>query len=92
VKERGYKLGKTSTSRSTSPPPNFYVKEKKSYVFKKSSGASLSGDEMVEFYTKLTRNIDHLDRGRLRRGRLDHVEETHRRIGDRVQLVGDDLS
>ena len=33
----------------------FYVAEKKSYVFKKSGGRVLSGDQMVDFYQELVR-------------------------------------
>ncbi len=34
---------------------------------------------------------DRLDRGRLRRGRLGRLGAAHRRLGKRVQLVGDDV-
>ena len=54
-----------------------YVADKKRYVFKKSDGRVLTGDELVAFLGKaLTAKVsDHLDRGRLRRGRLGDVEK-----------------
>src|SRR3954462_8524848 len=54
VKNAGYKLGKDIHLALDVASSEFYVKEKKKYVFKKSDGRSLSGDEMVEFYKKLT--------------------------------------
>jgi enolase len=41
------------------------------YTFKKSSGKTLSGEQLVEFYVKLCNNYPIVSyRGRLRRGRL----------------------
>ena len=54
VKNAGYKLGKNIHLALDVASSEFYVKEKKHYVFKKSSGQILTGDEMVEFYRKLT--------------------------------------
>src|SRR5450631_3294419 len=47
VKNAGYKLGKDINLALDVAASEFYVKETKSYVFKKSDGRSLSGDEMV---------------------------------------------
>ncbi|HTL69387.1 MAG TPA: phosphopyruvate hydratase, partial [Lacunisphaera sp.] len=53
VKNAGYKLGKDVNLALDVAASEFYVKEKKSYVFKKSDGRSLSGDQMVQFYQEL---------------------------------------
>ncbi|HUR56116.1 MAG TPA: phosphopyruvate hydratase, partial [Opitutaceae bacterium] len=54
VKAAGYKLGKDINLALDVAASEFYVKEKKHYVFKKSTGQVLTGDDMVEFYRKLT--------------------------------------
>src|SRR5204863_353277 len=54
VKAAGYKLGKDINLALDVAASEFYVKDKKNYVFKKSTGQVLSGDDMVEFYKKLT--------------------------------------
>ena len=47
VKNAGYKLGKDIYLALDVASSEFYVKEKKHYVFKKSSGKIYTGDEMV---------------------------------------------
>src|SRR6185295_2849516 len=54
VKNAGYKLGKDNNLALDVAASEFYDKAKKAYVFKKSSGDVLSGDDMVNFYKKLT--------------------------------------
>src|ERR1700760_855038 len=54
VKNAGYKLGKDITLALDVAASEFYVKEKNRYVFKKSDGRSLTGDQMVQFYKELT--------------------------------------
>jgi len=53
VKNAGYKLGKDIALALDVAASEFYVKEKKRYVFKKSDGRSLTGDQMVKFYEAL---------------------------------------
>jgi enolase len=92
VKAAGYKLGKDINFALDVAASEFYVKEKKHYVFKKSTGQVLSGDDMVEFYRKLTDKypIISIEDGC---GESDWVtwKKLTDAIGDRVQLVGDDL-
>src|ERR1700744_4031377 len=52
VKDAGYKLGKDIFLALDVAASEFYTGNE-TYVFKKSSGQKLSGDEMVEFYAKL---------------------------------------
>ena len=53
VKNAGYKLGQDINLALDAAASEFYVKEKKKYVFKKSTGQVLTGDDMVEFYRQL---------------------------------------
>ncbi len=92
VKNAGYKLGKQIALALDVASSEFYVKEKKHYVFKKSSGQILSGDEIVEFYRKLTAKypIISIEDGCAESDWVTWKKLTDA-IGDRVQLVGDDL-
>jgi len=92
VKNAGYKLGKEINLALDVAASEFYVKEKNHYVFKKSSGQILSGDEMVEFYTKLTKKypIISIEDG-CSEGDWTTWKKLTDAIGDKVQLVGDDL-
>ena len=72
----------------------FYVKEKKAYVFKKSDGRSLSGSQMVEFYRKLV--AAHIRLSRIEDGCSENDWDTWKKltdaIGDQVAASsGDDL-
>ncbi len=92
VKLAGYKLGKEVALALDVAASEFYVKEKKKYVFKKSDGRSLSGDEIVEFYRSLTSRypIISIEDG-CAEGDWVTWKKLTDAIGDRVQLVGDDL-
>jgi enolase len=92
VKNAGYKLGKDINLALDVAASEFYVKEKNHYVFKKSTGQILSGDEMVEFYTKLTKKypIISIEDG-CSEGDWTTWKKLTDAIGDKVQLVGDDL-
>ena len=92
VKNAGYKLGKDITLALDVAASEFYVAAKKSYVFKKSDGRSLSGDEIVAFYKKLTAKYPIIS---IEDGCDENDWATWKKltdaIGDKVQLVGDDL-
>jgi len=92
VKNAGYKLGREINLALDVAASEFYEKSKKSYVFKKSTGQSLSGEEMVEFYKKLTAKypIISIEDG-CAEGDWATWKKLTEAIGDRVQLVGDDL-
>src|SRR4051812_44052918 len=53
TKDAGYKAGKQIFLALDVAASEFYDKEKKSYIFKKSSGRKLSGEELVNFYVQL---------------------------------------
>ncbi|HEX3728503.1 MAG TPA: phosphopyruvate hydratase [Opitutaceae bacterium] len=92
VKNAGYKLGKDIALALDVAASEFYVKEKKRYVFKKSDGRSLTGAEMVEFYRKLVAKYPIIS---IEDGCSENDWDTWKKltdaIGDQVQLVGDDL-
>jgi enolase len=92
VKNAGYKLGSEIQLALDVAASEFYVKEKKSYVFKKSDGRSLSGDQMVKFYQELTKKypIVSIEDG-CAEGDWTTWKKLTDAIGDKVQLVGDDL-
>jgi enolase len=92
VKNAGYKLGKDIALALDVAASEFYVKEKKAYVFKKSDGRSLSGSQMVDFYRKLIAKYPIIS---IEDGCSENDWDTWKKltdaIGDQVQLVGDDL-
>ncbi len=92
VKNAGYKLGKDVALALDSAASEFYVPEKKRYVFKKSDGRSLTGDQMVDFYKQLTAKYPIVS---IEDGCAENDWETWKKltdaIGSKVQLVGDDL-
>ncbi len=92
VKNAGYKLGKDIYLALDVASSEFNVKEKKHYVFKKSSGKIYTGDEMVEFYKQLTAKypIVSIEDG-CGEGDWTTWKKLTDAIGDKVQLVGDDL-
>ena len=92
VKNAGYKFGKDVAVALDPAASEFYVAEKKRYVFKKSGGRALSGDEMVDFYAKLAAKypIVSIEDG-CAENDWDTWKKLTDRIGDRVQLVGDDV-
>ena len=92
VKNAGYKLGKDVKLALDAASSEFYVAEKKQYVFKKSDGRKLSGDEMVEFYRQLVAKYPIVS---IEDGCAEDDWETWKKLtdalGDKVQLVGDDI-
>jgi len=92
VKNAGYKLGKDIYLALDVAASEFYDAKAKQYVFKKSSGKRLAGDEMVEFYRQLTSKYPIVS---IEDGCSENDWETWKKLtvalGDKVQLVGDDL-
>jgi len=92
VKTAGYKLGKDIALALDVAASEFYVKEKKRYVFKKSDNRALSGDEMVEYYRQLISRYPIIS---IEDGCAENDWDTWKKLtvalGDKVQLVGDDI-
>jgi enolase len=92
VKNAGYKLGSDIALALDVAASEFYDKEKKRYVFKKSDGRVLTGDQMVAFYKDLTKKYPIIS---IEDGCAENDWDTWKKLtdalGDKVQLVGDDL-
>ena len=92
VKKAGYKFGKDVFVALDVASSEFYDKAKKDYVFKKSSGQRFTADELVAFYKKLCAKfpIISIEDGFAENDWAGWKKLTEA-LGDKVQLVGDDL-
>ena len=92
TEKAGYRPGTDIRIALDCAASELYDKEKKAYVFKKSDKAEYSGDDMIELYEKLVMRYPIVS---IEDGCDENDWETwHKlteRLGDRVQLVGDDL-
>ena len=92
TKAAGYKAGKQIYLALDVASSEFYDSKKKRYIFKKSDGSKMSADQIVAFYDELTSKYPIISIE-------DGCDENYwagwkkltDKIGDRVQLVGDDL-
>ena len=91
VKDAGYKLGKQIFLALDCASSEFYAGNE-TYVFKKSTGQKLTGDELVAFYVKLCKDypIGSIEDG-CAEGDWKTWKKLTEALGDKVQLVGDDL-
>ena len=92
VKKAGYKFGKDVFIALDVASSEFYDKVKKQYVFKKSSGERMSADELVTYYKRLCAKfpIVSIEDGCAENDWVGWKKLTDA-LGDKVQLVGDDL-
>ncbi len=91
VKDAGYKLGKEIYLALDVASSEFYTGNE-TYVFKKSTGQKLTGDELVEFYVKLCKDypIVSIEDG-CAEGDWKTWKKLTEKLGGTTQLVGDDL-
>ena len=91
IKDAGYKPGKDIYLTLDPAASEFYSGNSK-YTFKKSTGETITGDDLVDFYAKLVAKypIVSIEDGC---GESDWAtwKKLTDKIGDKVQLVGDDL-
>ncbi len=92
IKKAGYKPGKDVFLALDPAASEFYDTAKKRYVFKKSDGSSRTAAEMADFYGDLAKKypIISIEDG-LAENDWDGWKTITERLGDRIQLVGDDL-
>jgi enolase len=92
VKEAGYKFGEQIFVALDPASSEFYEKEAGEYVFKKSDGSRRSAEELIDLYDELCRRfpIISIEDGCAEDDWAGWKKLTDR-LGDRVQLVGDDL-
>src|SRR5688500_4170004 len=90
TKDAGYKAGKQIFLALDVASSEFYSGG--NYVFKKSSGRKLTGDELVNFYVDLTNKYPIIS---IEDGCAENDWKTWKtltdKLGDKIQLVGDDL-
>jgi enolase len=91
TKDAGYKLGKEIFLALDVASSEFYNKDG-TYTFKKSSGKTVSGEELVDFYVKLCSDypIVSIEDGCAEEDWKNWKLLTDK-LGSKVQLVGDDL-
>jgi len=92
TKAAGYKAGKQINLALDVASSEFYDSKKKRYIFKKSDGSKMSADQIVDYYAKLSKKypIISIEDGCDENDWAGWKKLTDK-IGDRVQLVGDDL-
>jgi enolase len=92
VKKAGYSLGKEIFIALDVAASEFYDKTQNLYVFKKSDGSKRNAEEMIEYYSGLCNRfpIVSIEDGC---GENDWSgwKKLTARLGDKIQLVGDDL-
>jgi enolase len=91
TREAGYKPGREIFLALDVASSEFYTGSQ-TYVFKKSSGQKLTGDELVSFYVKLCSKYPIIS---IEDGCAESDWTTWKKLtdklGDKIQLVGDDL-
>jgi enolase len=92
IEAAGYKPGKDIWIAMDAAATEFYDAKEKVYHFKKSDGKKLSPDEMVEYWANWSKKypIVSIEDG-LAEDDWDGWKKLTQKIGDKVQLVGDDL-
>lgn len=91
IKDAGYKAGKDIYLALDVAASEFYDGNAK-YTFKKSTGKTVTGDDLVSFYARLVTKypIVSIEDG-CAEGDWTTWKKLTDKIGDKVQLVGDDL-
>ncbi len=92
TKNAGYKAGKEVFLGLDVASSEFFDKTTGGYVFKKSSGRKLTGDELIAFYAELCGKYPIIS---IEDGCAENDWKTWKKLtdklGDKIQLVGDDL-
>ena len=92
VEEAGYSLGEEIFIALDVASSEFYDAADNIYVFKKSDGSKRNADELIEYYVDLCARfpIVSIEDG-CAENDWDGWKKLTERLGDKVQLVGDDL-
>ncbi|MFH0795132.1 MAG: phosphopyruvate hydratase, partial [bacterium] len=92
ISKAGYAAGKEVTLALDAAASEFYDREKKRYVFKKSTNEEKTGEEMVKYYAELVRKYPIVS---LEDGCDESDWETWalltKELGEKIQIVGDDI-
>jgi len=92
IEKAGFKPGDDVFIAMDAASSEFYDAKTKTYTFKKSDGKKLKSDEMVEYWAKWAKKypIISIEDG-MGEEDWDGWKKLTDKIGDKVQLVGDDL-
>jgi enolase len=92
IEKAGFKPGEDVFIAMDAASSEFYDAKTKTYTFKKSDGKKLKSDEMVEYWAKWAKKypIISIEDG-MGEEDWDGWKKLTDKIGDKVQLVGDDL-
>ena len=92
VERAGYKLGEQIFIALDPASSEFFNPEENLYVFKKSDGSKKTADELVQYYADLCSRfpIISIEDG-CAEDDWDGWKKLTARLGDRIQLVGDDV-
>jgi len=92
IQDAGYKAGEQMFLALDVAASEFYDRNTGQYVFKKSAGRKLSGEELIAFYDKLASQypLISIEDG-CAEGDWKNWKLLTDKLGDRIQLVGDDL-
>ncbi|MBV9268087.1 MAG: phosphopyruvate hydratase [Acidobacteriaceae bacterium] len=92
IEKAGYKAGEQIAIALDPATSEFYDKDKKKYVFKKSDKTEKTSEQMIEFWANWVRQypIVSIEDG-LAEDDWDGWKKLTDALGDKVQLVGDDL-
>src|SRR6266704_4870304 len=92
VDKAGYKLGEQIFIALDPAASEFYDSEKNVYVFKKSDGSQKTVEELIDYYAELCARfpIISIEHG-CAENDWDGWKKLTKKLGSRIQLVGDDL-
>jgi enolase len=92
VEKAGYSLGEEIFIALDPASSEFFDRERNLYIFKKSDGSKKSAEELIEYYCDLCARfpIISIEDGCAEED-WDGWKKLTERLGDKVQLVGDDL-
>ena len=92
IEKAGFKPGEDIFIAMDAASSEFYDSKTKTYTFKKSDGKKLKSDEMVDYWAKWAKKypIISIEDG-MAEDDWDGWKKLTDKIGDKVQLVGDDL-
>jgi enolase len=92
VERAGYNLGEQIFIALDAASSEFYDRAENAYVFKKSDGSKRTAEQLVEFYAQLCAKfpIISIEDG-CAENDWDGWKTLTQRLGDKIQLVGDDL-
>lgn len=92
IKNAGYVPGKDISIAMDVAASEFYDKDKKKYILKKSDGSEKSSAEMIAWYTELIKKYPIISiEDPLSENDWDGWVKMTKKLGNKIQIVGDDV-